>query len=101
MKKAATKTKAKKVEATSAKPPAKAVAKPKERDPRLPKVGTVLTREHDGKVHEVKVLKEGFGYEGRPYRSLSAIAREVTGTIWNGWLWMNLAKRKPVSVEKE
>jgi hypothetical protein len=42
----------------------------------------------------VKVLKDGFEYESRHYRSLSAIAREVTGTRWNGLLFFGIAERR-------
>jgi Protein of unknown function (DUF2924) len=38
----------------------------------------------------VTVLRDGFEYEGRPYRSLSAIARATTGTRWNGWTFFGL-----------
>ena len=64
------------------------------RDPRLPPVGTVIRREHEGAVHEIRVLKDGFDYQGRHYASLSTIAREITGTSWNGFLWAGLAQRK-------
>jgi hypothetical protein len=57
-------------------------------------VGTVIHREHDGVVHEIRVLKDGFEYQGRHYTSLSTIAREVTGTSWNGFLWAGLTTRK-------
>ena len=50
--------------------------------------------EHDGVVHEIRVLKDGFEYEARHYTSLSTIAREVTGTSWNGFLWAGLTTRK-------
>lgn len=63
------------------------------RDPRLPKVGTVLEREHNGYVHKVTVLEDGFEYEGKKHRSLSGIAKLITGAIWNGWVWFNLEKR--------
>ncbi|MEQ8719624.1 MAG: DUF2924 domain-containing protein [Sandaracinaceae bacterium] len=66
----------------------------KPRDPRLPPVGTVIRRGHKGEVHEITVLDDGFEYEGRHYTSLSTIAREVTGTSWNGFLWAGLTKRK-------
>jgi len=66
-------------------------ARPKrDRDPRLPAVGTVLTREHGGVEHEVTVLDDGFGYDGETCRSLSAIARVITGTVWNGWAFFGL-----------
>jgi hypothetical protein len=66
-----------------------------EQDPRMPPPGTTLERQYKDAVVRVKVLADGFEFEGRRYRSLSAIAREVTGTIWNGMLFFNLARRKP------
>jgi len=57
------------------------------RDARLPAAGTVLTRQHDGVEHRVTVLAAGFEYNDKPYRSLSAIARLITGTPWNGFLF--------------
>jgi hypothetical protein len=38
----------------------------------------------DGVEHKVTVLADGFEWEGRPYKSLSAVARAITGTRWNG-----------------
>jgi len=64
---------------------------PTSRDRRLPLPGTLLVREYKGQSVVVKVLDEGFEYEGRRYKSLSAIAREVTGTKWNGFLFFGLA----------
>jgi len=46
--------------------------------------GTVLVREWEGERHRVTVLAEGFEYQGRPYKSLSVIARTITGTHWSG-----------------
>jgi hypothetical protein len=43
-----------------------------------------LVKEYRGERHEVLVTKEGFEYRGQRYRSLSAIARAITGTTWNG-----------------
>ena len=63
---------------------------PTPRDPRLPPTGTVLTRFHDGQKHEVTVGSDSFEYGGRTFRSLSAIAREITGTRWNGWTFFGL-----------
>jgi hypothetical protein len=60
------------------------------RDCRLPKAGTLLTREFKGRVHVVKVLDEGFDYEGRRYKSLSKIATEIAGTRWNGYSFFGL-----------
>ena len=64
------------------------------KDGRLPGAGTVLTRRIGDRQIVVKVLKEGFEYESRCYRSLSAIAREVTGTRWNGLLFFGLTERR-------
>ena len=55
-----------------------------------PLAGTRLLREHGGVEHVVTVLTDGFEWEGRPYRSLSAIARAITGTRWNGWTFFGL-----------
>ena len=59
-------------------------------DPRLPPPGTYLEREYKGRRVIVKILVDGFEFDSRRYRSLSAIAREVTGTKWNGFLFFNL-----------
>ena len=89
--------------AAPAKPdaPAKAAKPPRERDPRLPRPGAILRREHQGKAIEIEVLERGFKFDGKVWRSLSAIAREVTGTTWNGFLWAGLQKRpaKPAPAE--
>ena len=49
-----------------------------------PVVGTRLVREYQGVEQTVTVLADGYEWQGRPYRSLSAIARTITGTRWNG-----------------
>lgn len=64
------------------------------KDWRLPGPGTLLTRRVGNRQIVVKVLKDGFEYESRRYRSLSAIAREVTGTRWNGLLFFGLTERR-------
>ena len=64
------------------------------RDPRLPAPGTVLTRRYNGVEYRVTVLDAGFEYAGRTYRSLSAVAREITGTAWNGYGFFALQRRK-------
>ena len=64
------------------------------RDWRLPPPGTLLTRRVGRRQVVVKVLEDGFEYESRCYRSLSAIARHVTGTRWNGLLFFGLAERR-------
>jgi hypothetical protein len=55
-----------------------------------PIVGTRLIREWKGVEHAITVRQEGFEYQGRPYRSLSAIARHITGTRWNGLVFFGL-----------
>jgi hypothetical protein len=55
-----------------------------------PITGTRLIRQWQGVEHCVTVLDDGFEYEGRKYRSLSAIARAITGTRWNGPLFFAL-----------
>ena len=49
-----------------------------------------LIREYQGVEHCVTVLADGFEYQGRPYKSLSAVARAITGTRWNGPLFFGL-----------
>jgi hypothetical protein len=64
------------------------------KDSRLPGAGTLLTRRLGDRQIVVRVLNDGFEFESRRYRSLSAIAREVTGTRWNGLLFFGLAERR-------
>jgi hypothetical protein len=64
------------------------------RDARLPIAGTLLSREFKDRDIVVKVLDEGLEFDGRRYKSLSAIAQEVTGTRWNGFLFFGLTGRK-------
>jgi hypothetical protein len=56
--------------------------------------GTRLVREWQGVEHTATVLDDGFEYQGRCYTSLSAIARAVTGTRWNGPLWFGLRNHR-------
>jgi hypothetical protein len=51
------------------------------------KSGTRLMREWQGRSHEVLVLDDGFSWRGTHYRSLSALARKITGTAWSGALF--------------
>ncbi len=53
-------------------------------DKRSLKPGTILAREHEGELHRVMVLDDGFAWNGATYRSLSEVARAITGTNWNG-----------------
>lgn len=56
------------------------------------KAGTKLIREYQGKNHEVLVLEKGYQYKEKFYRSLSAIANEITSTRWNGKVFFGLKK---------
>lgn len=56
----------------------------------MPIAGTRLIREWKGIEHCVTVTRDGFDYQGRPYKSLSPIARSITGTRWNGWVFFGL-----------
>jgi hypothetical protein len=60
-----------------------------------PIAGTKLIREWEGVEHCVTVRPDDFEYLGRPYKSLSSVAREITGTKWNGWVFFGL-KTSPV-----
>jgi len=51
---------------------------------KLPSRGTRLVREWNGALHEVEVLEDGYLWRGARHRSLSAIARAITGTKWSG-----------------
>lgn len=59
-------------------------------DPRLPLPGAVLKRDYKGKTHVVSVLEEGFEWDGTVHGSLSAVAKAITGTNWNGFLFFGL-----------
>jgi hypothetical protein len=64
-----------------------AAAPPCPADRRLPPPGTVLTRTYKGARLQVRVLQAGFEYDGQAYRSLSAVARAITGSHCNGFLF--------------
>lgn len=65
------------------------------RDRRLPAAGTVLRREFRGRQIEVEVLEAGFRCNGAVHPSLSAVARHVTGTQWNGFVFFGLHDAVP------
>jgi hypothetical protein len=62
------------------------------RQDQRPIAGTRLLREYQGVEHVVTVTRDGYEYQGCPYQSLSAIARAITGTRWNGWMFFGLRK---------
>ncbi len=59
-----------------------------------PIAGTRLVREWQGIEQTVTVLADGYEWQGRPYRSLSSVARAITGTRWNGWIFFGLKSRR-------
>ena len=63
------------------------------RDPDKPVPGTKFIREWQGAKVEVTALEEGFEYAGKNYRSLTAVATEITGTKWNGPDFFGLRRR--------
>src|ERR1043165_2722258 len=64
-----------------------------ERDPRLPPIGSTITRTHDGAEHSVTVLAASFVYQGKHYKTLSEIAKLITGTKWNGFRFFGITAR--------
>lgn len=71
------------------------------KDPEVPypedrrlKPGAVLVREHGGVQHRVMVLEEGYAWSGKTFASLSAVAKAITGTNWNGQRFFGLDKSK-------
>jgi hypothetical protein len=61
--------------------------------------GVVLTREWKGTIHKVAVMAQGFQYLGKRYKSLSDIARTITGTRWSGPRFFGLEQRKKATRE--
>jgi len=60
------------------------------RDHRLPPVGSMVTRNYKGKNIQALILENGFEYDGEYFKSLSAIARHITGSRWNGYKFFEL-----------
>lgn len=67
--------------------------KPRGKGIHMPATGTKLVRIHGGVEHRVTVLDKGFEYNGAHYRSLSHIAREITGTNWSGPTFFGLVRK--------
>jgi hypothetical protein len=61
------------------------------------KPGSRLLREWQGRTYDVLVLDDGFSWQGTRYRSLSAIARQITGTAWSGPLFFGLKPNRPAT----
>lgn len=81
--------------------PAGDVPPPRKAARRRMKAGTRVLREWQGHVHEVIVVGDGtFLWRGERYRSLSVIARAITGTRWNGWTFFGLDNRKRAAARR-
>ena len=65
---------------------------PKERDGRLPAVGTVITKTYHGQGIEVKVLENGFEYQGKIYKSISRVAMNIVKRPISGYVFFGLSK---------
>ena len=65
-------------------------------DLRVPAVGAILTRPYKGRDIVVRVRPKGFEFEGKIYRSLSGVAKAVTGTHWNGYHFFKLTQNGDV-----
>ena len=63
-------------------------------DARLPMPGTLITRRYKGRTLAVKVLGDGFELEGETYKSLSAVAKAITGTHCSGYHFFGLRKKE-------
>ncbi len=63
-------------------------------DDRLPLPGTIITRAYKGETLHVKVLPHGFEFEGEVYKSLSAVAKAITGQHCNGYYFFRLGKEE-------
>jgi Protein of unknown function (DUF2924) len=61
---------------------------------RVPPPGSVITRDYKGQTLQVNVLPKGFEFEGEVYRSLSAVAKTITGSHCNGFLFFRLGGAK-------
>jgi hypothetical protein len=59
---------------------------------RLPVPGTIITRQYKGQTYQVQVLPHGFDFEGEVYKSLSAVAKAITGQHCNGYHFFRLRK---------
>ena len=69
-----------------------AAPKPKERDSRLPAVGAVIKKTYHGQGIEVKVLENGFEYQGKIYKSISRVAMEIVKRHISGYVFFGLSK---------
>ena len=64
----------------------------KERDSRLPVIGSIITKTYRGKSIEVKVLENGFEYQGKIYKSISRVAMEIVKRPISRYVFFGLSK---------
>ena len=64
---------------------------------RLPPPGTILHRPYKGEVLQVKILRDGFAFEGKVYKTLSAVAKAITGSHCSGYLFFRLSPKGAAS----
>ena len=62
----------------------------KVRDSRLPIPGTIITKEYNGIMLQVKTLEKGFEYDGKFFKSLTGLTKEITGLHWSGYNFFDL-----------
>ena len=72
--------------------PVKSSTSTPKRDPRIPPAGTVLTKTYHGQTLEVKVLENGFEYQGKVYKSISRVAMEIVHHPISGYVFFGLTK---------
>lgn len=63
------------------------------RDARLPMPGSFIIKTYKGNRIEVKVLENGFEYQGALYNNLSAVAKTITGAHWNGFIFFGVGQK--------
>ena len=78
--------------AVSVDTPVKSSASTSKRDSRIPPVGTALTKTYHGQTLEVKVLENGFEYQGKVYKSISRVAMEIVRHPISGYVFFGLTK---------
>ena len=74
------------------------LSSPTRRRIRIPGPGCLIRRTYKGRVISVRVLEAGFEYDGKHYRSLSGVARAITGAKWNGNLFFGFVRQQKVAV---
>ena len=73
--------------------PVRTIHHSRRRDRRLPEPGTIITRAYKGQDLQIKVLQTGFEFAGHVYASLSAVAKKITGSHCNGYLFFRLIQK--------